>query len=673
MARLIKEPHIQLSLEYAPQLLGHNLIDSEFAVEFVDDLARIESYNKHLYRPNSYLHKWWARRCGTTFRAILKHLVRDAQKRDYYVPGGLEGMVILDPMMGGGTTLHEAIRLGASVVGADIDPIPVLHARATLSNVSLARLKRACSSVEEALVKEIGFLYRALCPFCGASCAERFTLYGVRKHLDQQPVLVVDSLVLRNNADGTLVRLDANTYDILVDDRIISSNARANRLPLIEKAAERGRTKRYVDEVDTPYYQRYEPVAVVGECAQHGLFFSTPQPSNWDALQHADGLRATLGLSSADFEITHGPKSRDLIGKGIESYLDLFSSRQLVYLAAAIEQVADLDDDVHLPIAMIVSTSTEFNSMLCGYKGAGKRRPGAIRHTFAHHAYSFPYTALENNPVHPSRASGTLRGLMQGRLIRGKKWAMRPIERKGRAKVAIVGEVDAGTEVSTFDDLRQDTHRFMLLQGSSVSLDLPDNSVDHIVTDPPYYDSVQYGDLAAYFCVWLKQLLPSETDWDYDLAHAAVDQHTNGDGQYESILTGIFSECYRVLRKATGRLVFTYHHWNPKAWAALTIALGSAGFRLVNRYVIHAENQASVHIVNQRALVHDTVLVLGAPESVDQRVARLWPEPAPLDTGDSRSFCEGCGDALGHMLAQHLSIEEIRARWLALIGQTPSA
>lgn len=30
-------------------------------------------------------------------------------------------------MMGGGTILHEAIRLGANVIGYDIDPIPVLQ------------------------------------------------------------------------------------------------------------------------------------------------------------------------------------------------------------------------------------------------------------------------------------------------------------------------------------------------------------------------------------------------------------------------------------------------------------------------------------------------------------------------------------------------------------------
>jgi adenine-specific DNA methylase len=114
-------------------------IDKSFPEQEANELAHLESYNKHLFRPNTYLHKWWARRSGTTFRFILKQLVTEAKLRDYYAAGGLEGITILDPMMGGGTTLHEAIRLGANVIGYDLDPIPVLQARASMSQVLLNR------------------------------------------------------------------------------------------------------------------------------------------------------------------------------------------------------------------------------------------------------------------------------------------------------------------------------------------------------------------------------------------------------------------------------------------------------------------------------------------------------------------------------------------------------
>jgi hypothetical protein len=59
-------------------------IDASFPEELATALARLESFNKHLYRPNSYLHKWWAQRSGTTFRHILKQLVDDPARRFLY-------------------------------------------------------------------------------------------------------------------------------------------------------------------------------------------------------------------------------------------------------------------------------------------------------------------------------------------------------------------------------------------------------------------------------------------------------------------------------------------------------------------------------------------------------------------------------------------------------------
>lgn len=70
---------------------GSLAIDLSFPEMFANELSRYEAYNKHLFRPNTYLHKWWARRCGSTFRAILKQFVSDPEYRDYYAPGGLEG------------------------------------------------------------------------------------------------------------------------------------------------------------------------------------------------------------------------------------------------------------------------------------------------------------------------------------------------------------------------------------------------------------------------------------------------------------------------------------------------------------------------------------------------------------------------------------------------------
>ncbi len=48
------------------------LIESDaFAFEFVSELAEMESWRKEVYRPIYHVHKWWAKRLGSIFRAIL--------------------------------------------------------------------------------------------------------------------------------------------------------------------------------------------------------------------------------------------------------------------------------------------------------------------------------------------------------------------------------------------------------------------------------------------------------------------------------------------------------------------------------------------------------------------------------------------------------------------------
>jgi adenine-specific DNA methylase len=244
----------------------------------------------------------------------------------------------------------------------------------------------------------------------------------------------------------------------------------------------------------------------------------------------------------------------------------------------------------------------------------------------------------------------------------------------GNQKFKIIhDEVDSGTEVDDPADLEVGKQKYYLRQGSSASLDLADDSVDFVVTDPPYYDSVEYGDLSAFFRVWLRQLAGNGEDenivWDYKIPHfGGTKNNTSRRSQayehYLELMVGIFAECHRVLRKDHGRLVFTFHHWKADGWAALTIALGRAGFMLINRYVVHSENPISVHINKLRALTDDAILVL-APASSGQH--RGWSRPAKLSFHSSADFCADCGSMVGWILESGLSEEEIRATWQELL------
>ena len=97
---------------------------------------------------------------------------------------------------------------------------------------------------------------------------------------------------------------------------------------------------------------------MVGQCPQHGMFFSPTSEVDLELVRRADDLRDTLDFGSlADFTIIPGPKSSDLVSHGVTTYLDLFSSRQLLFLHRVIEVLPASEPLVRLNLALLVSTS----------------------------------------------------------------------------------------------------------------------------------------------------------------------------------------------------------------------------------------------------------------------------------------------------------------------------
>ncbi len=647
-------------------------LDAFFPVDEVNELAALEAYNKHLFRPNTYLHKWWARRSGTTFRFILKQLCDDPAKRDYYASGGLEGKIILDPMMGGGTTVHEAIRLGASVIGCDIDPIPVLQGKASLTRIPVHEKREIFAQFLSELSKALDPWYETQCPQCSSACETQFTLYGLRKRCRCSESLFVDSLILREEQDGRVTRLDPWKKIPVGDDA--SAVAHETRPLVFEKTVRRcpDCDELFQDVRDEPFYRRYVPLVAFVHCPVHQLFIQPICDDERQRLLEAElHVRQHVQIPQQAFRVPDGPKSVDLIRRGIASYVDLFTPRQLIYLACCKRLLDSTPEPHRLWLAMVVSTSLEFNSLLCGYKGSDKRRPGAIRHVFSHHAYSFPHTALENNPVFSGETSGTLGLLFHDRIERSAQWAEAPIERKqtskGWTKVVLRGEVDAGIPSTHVESLlAAESRRFLVMQQDARVLPIPDSSVDHVVTDPPYYDSVQYSDLATFFRVWLHWFLPHAAQWHYEVTDSAVAESNSNGAKYQNALAGIWQECHRVLKKPGGRLVFTFHHWRAEAWAHLTLSLKRANFRLTNDYTVYSENPISVHIRQLNALKHDSILVF-QPDG-QHHVERRYPALPTVDTSDSFKFCSDCARLLGYCLESELDESQIWRLWKDALG-----
>ena len=100
------------------------MIERHFNVPFVAVLALREKQIQQNYRPVIAVHKWFARRPGALFRAlILSEFSGQPVNENYYQSHHLPNLRVFDPFMGGGTTMMEANRVGCSVIGADINPM----------------------------------------------------------------------------------------------------------------------------------------------------------------------------------------------------------------------------------------------------------------------------------------------------------------------------------------------------------------------------------------------------------------------------------------------------------------------------------------------------------------------------------------------------------------------
>lgn len=144
------------------------MIEKNFDVAFVAALALREKQIQQNYRPIIAVHKWFARRPGTLFRAIILSEFLDAPLNEsFFASNKLKGIKIADPFMGGGTPLIEANRLGCDIFGFDINPMAYWITRQEIEQLDLESYLKGATDLSRELKKKIGSYYETTCLKCG--------------------------------------------------------------------------------------------------------------------------------------------------------------------------------------------------------------------------------------------------------------------------------------------------------------------------------------------------------------------------------------------------------------------------------------------------------------------------------------------------------------------------
>src|SRR5215470_17271963 len=146
-------------------------IEHDFPSGPLSVLAELESWRKEVNRPTYHMHKWWATRLGSVFRAIIIGALSDDSTdiwKAFYSPLNFAGKVVLDPFMGAGTILGEALKLGCAVVGSDINSVSTFQVQKALEFVDLYELQMAFERVKSKVQLQIQQMYQTVDPETGS-------------------------------------------------------------------------------------------------------------------------------------------------------------------------------------------------------------------------------------------------------------------------------------------------------------------------------------------------------------------------------------------------------------------------------------------------------------------------------------------------------------------------
>jgi putative DNA methylase len=613
-------------------------IETSPPVVFASRLALREGNCK---KPIYQIHKWWARRLGSVFRSLLLAATTPEEKSAvlsngfFYKRHDLSGLVVLDPFVGGGTSLVEAAKCGATVVGVDVDPVACFVTAKELQACNEKALLAAFSALESEVKEELVRWYRTTLPdgrqasvvyafwVDQIQCPNCKGVFDGHPHfqLRRFPKKKKQIIFCSHCGETAAAALSETKHNCPGCHNRTNLHRGPVRNALFSCPDCRVKTPRRALTSDSrPLPQKLFALEVLVDETKERVFKKVDQ-ADLALYQEAERFwairREQKNLVPDEFISVRDRDDPRPISLGYRRYRDLFCPRQLLCLSRLAESISHVEDrKAREFLALAFSDSLAANNMFCFYAfDYGKLTP-----LFGLHAYAKVSRPVENNVWGTEVGRGSFLKCFY-KLLEAKRYAAKPFE-------YAYGKTGKVTRKLTGESIRSQVCRrklstkvkgkpgALLLNQSSESLhSISARSIDLILSDPPYYDNLAYSELSEFYHVWLKRLrlpsYPGNGCKRTPLKESLYVSHRKGqskDGtRFTEGLSRTFAECYRVL-KDTGMLVFTFHHNDPKAWIALAKALLLSGFHVTNVFPVRSEGQSHFHS-DERNIKWDEVIV----------------------------------------------------------------
>ncbi len=687
-----------IPLSPAHHLPLHNAqmtIETRFDVPLVAAQSLREKQIQQRYRPVIAVHKWFARRPGSLFRALALSEFGDAPLGDlYFKANQFPERRIADPFMGGGTPLLEANRLGCAVIGFDINPMSAWIVREEMERLDVDCYRKEADRLLEHLRYQVGHLYATDCPRYGDRDAP------VKYFLWVKVLACADCHKDIDLFPGYRVALDVrHTHIVLVCPDCGELNEAADRASLgfcgncqcalkTTGPAIRGRCvcphcghrNSYPRPHESPLRHRLFAIEYfnpVRKSKHKGRFFKKPDEQDLQRVAEAESRRRELATKYVpDATIPAGDETNRLHRWGYRCYRDMFNARQLLGLELSCRLIAQVPDQrIQHALGTNLSDLLRYQNILCRYDIRTLK--------------SLDIFSVHGFPVGQVQCESNLLGILDGRGIsvgsggwtniidkytKAKLYCMAPFEVKRQGNRNMTVPIEGEWIGERLDGLP--TRDIALHCADSTAVALAPQSLDAVFTDPPYFSNVQYGELMDFCYVWLRRLMGEETE-GFELTSTRTRGELSGNVTRAQGLTQFTTGLAQVYRRMAeglqpgAPLAFTYHHNRLEAYQAVGVAILDAGLACSASIPCPTEMKGSIHIHGTVSSIVDTIFVCRKTgktrrswlfSTVEQLTEIVAHDQAQLEAG-------GCKPTVGDtrcILYGHLTrmaIWNLRERW----------
>jgi len=608
-------------------------IERRFDIPLVASLALKEKQIQQNYRPIIAVHKWFARRPGTLFRALLLSEFLDQRLDETYFNGhDFAGKKVADPFMGGGTPLIEANRVGCDVLGVDINPMAAWIVREEIEHLDHAAYRKAAINLVAALERDIGELYRTDCPaFGNADVPVKYFLWvktiaceTCRHEIDLFPgyLLAEDVRHPRN----VLVCAQCGELNEVEDIHRAGSCSHCQHELLVSGPAKRGRCECPVCGTEAKFPRKgmgplgrrlfaieYANPARKGQ--YKGRLFKKPDAKDLARAEKARKRSRALDMRFApDQAIPAGDETDRLHRWGYRTYRELFNDRQLLGLELSCRLIAAVKDArIRHALATNLSDLLRYQNTLYRYDTMALKSLDI----FSVHGFPVGLVECESNLLGSVNGAGTNVGSgwwtnIIDKYAKAKRYCDAPFEvqHQGGRKVQVpvvgewIGENKPGAR----------SRNVSIWCASSTDFKLAPGSLDAVFTDPPYFGNVQYAELMDFCFAWLRRLVGTEAEgFDRESTRATGELTVNvTEGRDLAHFTEGMAQVYTAMARALkpgAPLAFTYHHNKLEAYHSIGVAILDAGLTCSASLPCPAEMGGSIHIHGTGSSIIDTIFV----------------------------------------------------------------